>query len=671
MRKHPLLKGSLSVLCAGALVASTCVPAMALGTMNSYAPPTEPTTVDQKLITVGTKNTGISADLLGLTAVTDYSANEALGTLITSNTFGLMGSGLNANANPYFANTFYNAYADTVGLQKVSTSQAAQQPGVRKPDSADTKLVAENGNLSVIMSYRPDILLGCDPNSTAVGKSIKLKNGGAAVGMSKASLATSGYTDQVKTINEMPKTSPYYKAGDESYDPYYVELATFYGDGFYNEKATTGYYSLYTTTDTEYRLAAAAAEILEQDKTRTTRYGDPMKIASKYESYIRGLQLYIMAELNTNKAAKKKVAIVQSGGADTTAKTVKLAKSTESGNVECGDASLNSGNGSNEIGYVTEALENVCENVAGYHKADGAVDGSSWTAVVDASKLADADVIVLKNAADEANVKTLLTESGVQEKDFPQIMSKFMGSGGWGPEAAMSVGNAIGFVYPEYLNPVHALAYYFTNFYHVSADSKTLANALGMNIRTISLPKGVTADITAYDEAAIDKKIQTGLYYYGQNRAAIMDQMPKLTITGNVTIPQTDPNKKPAPALKAQSITGKSTVAKSFATAKSGAYKGKLKTTKSIASLTKTFGLKSKTSKTFAKSTSYVWSKTKKKYVASKTAAGKFSVTKGGKVYIKKGLKKGTYAFKIKVTAAKSSTYKAATKYITLKVKVA
>ena len=53
--------------------------------------------------------------------------------------------------------------------------------------------------------------------------------------------------------------------------------------------------------------------------------------------------------------------------------------------------------------------------------------------------------------------------------------------------------------------------------------------------------------------------------------------------------------------------------------------------------------------------------KSKKKY---------FTVAKSGKITVKKKLKKGTYKVKIMVTAAGSSTYKAAVKTVTVSIKV-
>ena len=109
-----------------------------------------------------------------------------------------------------------------------------------------------------------------------------------------------------------------------------------------------------------------------------------------------------------------------------------------------------------------------------------------------------------------------------------------------------------------------------------------------------------------------------------------------------------------------QKVTGTSTVTKTYTAAKSGKYKGKIKTTRTISSLRTTFKLSSVTSKSY-KVVSYSKSSTAKKYI---------SVSKAGKVYVKKGLKKGTYTLKIKVTAAQSTNWNSTCKYITLKVRV-
>ena len=73
------------------------------------------------------------------------------------------------------------------------------------------------------------------------------------------------------------------------------------------------------------------------------------------------------------------------------------------------------------------------------------------------------------------------------------------------------------------------------------------------------------------------------------------------------------------------------------------------------------------------KKLAHVSAKTKVKYKKANKAGGKRIVVSAstGKVTLKKGLKKGTYKVKVKLTAPASASYKAAkAKTITLKVVV-
>ena len=55
---------------------------------------------------------------------------------------------------------------------------------------------------------------------------------------------------------------------------------------------------------------------------------------------------------------------------------------------------------------------------------------------------------------------------------------------------------------------------------------------------------------------------------------------------------------------------------------------------------------------------------------AKASGNAKITVAKNGNITVKKGLKKGTYKVKIKVTAAGSNTVKAATKTVTVTITV-
>ena len=101
----------------------------------------------------------------------------------------------------------------------------------------------------------------------------------------------------------------------------------------------------------------------------------------------------------------------------------------------------------------------------------------------------------------------------------------------------------------------------------------------------------------------------------------------------------------PAPVVKKAATIKVSPLSKSFKV-------------KALKKAKKTFSLKAKVS-------------SKAKASFKKTSGNKkITVSKTGKVTVKKGLKKGTYTIKVKVTAAAKGNYKAATKTVTLKIKV-
>ena len=78
-----------------------------------------------------------------------------------------------------------------------------------------------------------------------------------------------------------------------------------------------------------------------------------------------------------------------------------------------------------------------------------------------------------------------------------------------------------------------------------------------------------------------------------------------------------------------------------------------------------------KKNQTIAAKSAMTVSKAQGKVTYKKTSGNKkITVSKAGKITVKKGLKKGTYKVKIKVTAAGNATYKAATKTVTVTIKV-
>ena len=87
---------------------------------------------------------------------------------------------------------------------------------------------------------------------------------------------------------------------------------------------------------------------------------------------------------------------------------------------------------------------------------------------------------------------------------------------------------------------------------------------------------------------------------------------------------------------------------------------------------TKAITAKAKSNTSFAKTKAFTITKAQGT-VSFKKVSGdkKITITKAGKITVKKGLKKGkTYSFKVKVTAAGNNNYKAGSKTVTVKIKV-
>ncbi|MGN0038690.1 MAG: hypothetical protein ACI36Y_06135 [Coriobacteriales bacterium] len=635
-----LVKTTVCSACAATMVAAQCGSALAIGSMSKFEAPTSETSINKNVITIGAHTVGVGAEMLGLNQVTESSmSGTGLAACETSRFYGLYGTNLNEAPDPYVANFFYNAYAAENGKAQTAALNALGNAG-SKPDRADLTAVPEYGNVSLTLAYRPDMLMGCDPKSFTSGNVIVLKSSGTPVAAAKSSVATSGYTEMVEMINNF-KGTEFYQTGDENYDPYYIEFALWFGDASFSAdgKAHYGNYSLYSHVLNGYRMAGVAEEILKSNSAKTTRYEDsPMEIAQDFESYVRGLQLYILSAIDKGDVEKRSFASVYT--VDTDAKTVQLYKSSSEGSIECTEADVSS----NFMGYYTESLENVATNIAGRRDASStSTDGSGMLATVDAAELAKADVIILNTASDESALRSLMAGAGITQDKMPNICLSNAAavSGRWHAESAQVVGPTLGFVYPEILNGMYATAYFFEKFYHVKSDLTSLSNAIGLAFSgNLSLAPGVTDNLSGYNAASIESKINNGLWYYAQNKASIDKTMPKLTIDANNSLPTKNP--ATAQTVKVTKNATKTVKASSVA-AKKTTYTVNLSGVKTA--VTATLGS------------------------AAKKAGVKVTVNSKKKltVTVPKGIKAGTYKFTVK--AKVSADYKAsAAKTVTLKV---
>ena len=150
------------------------------------------------------------------------------------------------------------------------------------------------------------------------------------------------------------------------------------------------------------------------------------------------------------------------------------------------------------------------------------------------------------------------------------------------------------------------------------------------------------------------------------------------TVKATVTNPVGDTkfkssNTKVATVTSAGKVTGKKAGSVTITATNNGKSASvKIKVVKRANPMTvkaKTIKASSKKTQTFKKAKAFTVKKAKGTVTFKKTKGDKkITVTKKGKVTVKKGLKKGTYKVTVKVTAKGNTAYKAKTKKVTLKV---
>ena len=708
IKKQGRAKALLGIVVALAmsLALVPAVSAFGLGDLQSWVAPSSKsaTSFEQNgktysYVTSATRKvTESTADVLGICNVTvcptaanpfTYTgdAQAIYDSIKTNARFGIYGSDVNQNMNPYYANYFYNQWTLANGGTDVAAPRdtvlvdANLNPGA--PNTALTRISAEYGT-SPTLYYRPDILYAVTSLTDSDGN---------AISYGAATASTSAYSDLVakirnKELGEYEGVS-LYQEGDENYDPYYVmaQMDSYTAD----------------IVNNLYSLASAAEAVIERSANtgnpKVTRYEDPMQIAGDYEAYLRGSQYAVLAAIDNGTVARKTVGIVSA--ADATENTITFVKSKNAKGAYTNDYA-------EFLGAVTD---NICD-------VDGLADG-----IGTAKDLLNCDVVFIygyggfnSTADDEVALKDTLTTilknyGATNEKRWPEISVQgpktvIHHDRGGSVENSVLVGALIGFAYPEVINPVDSLAYFYENFYHIKANR--LQDALGMNLAAMSLPKGVELSLDTYDELAYQNILAGGIAYYQANSAAIEEQYPLLAATKNMTIftvpliddadvvaADTPFNKSlqeviPTVTYKGtQLVYGKDFIVNNNVQKNAGTYtmtvvgKGNYAGSKAaqfkIVKGTQPITVSASTQTLKAADLAKV-----KKTVSALTvtgAAGRVTYAKvgksdlsvnkaNGKITVNKNTAKGTYTVKVKVSAAGNADYNAATKTVTVIVKV-
>lgn len=428
--------------------------------------PTSATAINSDIITVAAhRAANVSPEILGANVVatnqiggaSPYTLNDIQGASVPGTTaqenplLKIFGSSLNENYDPYLSNFLYNSLVgSTVGIEAVNTATGG-------PNSADV-VGSGTSATSVSLDQRPDILLGIAPNSFGTG-----------------------YQDLI--------------AGISGYDPELV-----------NYNLTTSYDILDGLKD----LAAAIDNVKLSDPSKTTRYGDPVTIASDYENYVKGLQAYIVKNINTGVVDKKSVAIVNpTPNADGTYKAY--------------DKTVSSGTAA--VCRAAEYVANTTDNVTAGKTKDA--DGTYHLTAADVEL---ADVIIIAGitnlgydgsaakAAFEADLNSKLSSPNTKPilSSLPiTAYGMFMNSA----DNAIGFGYYNGFIYGNtILNPTYATAYFFEQFYHVT-DSTKLSAAITECLSPVLAGDGVSNSLSGYSSTNISSKILEGWNYYYANQS--------------------------------------------------------------------------------------------------------------------------------------------------------
>ena len=467
-------KKTLSLVIAVVLLITLAIPAYAVNSENgtigddvtgyTYTAPTEPMAVDDNIITATAHRAASPVlGMLGINAVSGFGminggAPADLATAEQCAALGVWGSSLNESPDPYFWNYFYNFYAAENGLE-VSSDALVNSDVRASPMMADTNLLEEYGNISVSLSTRPDIAVGCSTERSGTD--------------------TDGYNEQLATINAFTSDSPYYHEGDETYSPKLVSYQTTY---------------IKQMIESVKRIADAVNEV-ENETGKTTRYGDVQIIAGDYEKYVYGIISYVQAELAENGVENKTVAV--------------LTEINEDGTYTVADSLSTSATS------LVRAYE-YCMCVS-----DSITDIYGTTLTVD--QLLEADAIVTINNTNITSTQLLEsfgdnTYDGMIISNTPATLyGMTMNS----VENAMGYAYVIGSLYCDVIDisPVELCAYFYQHFLHIS-DMDGVEQVVLTNFSETILPEGISATLPSdYSADKIEAQLLNGMQYYVANTA--------------------------------------------------------------------------------------------------------------------------------------------------------
>lgn len=448
------------------------------------------------------------------------------------------------------------------------------------------------------------------------------------------------------------------------------------------------------------------------------------------EKITRGAVYYTLSQIDDGKVAKKKVAFLTGDPSNGTATVVKYDFIDQIGGGATGGKTNTASLVVDQL-TGTEVSSTPADSVSGVSYTTYTVDADALAGcdyVVDANGSMSTNQLqtwVAKNVSSYANKQRALND--VQYlTNSPAIMNGH----NFTTEKLIWGAFNISFFYPELFPNMELVAWWYDNIYHLKADSVRTAMQWGLANASLPAETELSALGKGYSTADLDSKFKEGYEYYqdikgtapynteqfktlapsetfvawaeGENflksdiivkgtnsysklttdKAFSLNAKPSVA-NAKVTYKSDNTQVATVDANGKVTIKGAGTANITVTASKSRYNSGSLKVAVKVAkpatkqaaqtitakNVTKTYKGKNKK---LAKKKTFKLSASAKTKVTFKKKSGnsKISVTSAGKVTVKKGLKKGTYKVKVKASAAATSAYKAASKTITVKVKI-
>ncbi len=486
-------KKVLALAIAIAMLATLITPlsASAYTVADEYMPD-KAISADDGYVKVGAHAAATSAvHYLGGNLVTERKSDfraitEASGTLNKLNAgkdrleLAVYGTNLNVEPDPYMWNYLWNLKAAVHGGEE--SEDAVFLANVSSPMAADTAIDEKYGT-SLTLVRRPAVLYGID----------------------------GGYDD---LLSKLPENQDEDSTND--YDPIQVPV-----------KSGT----IYDQITTMYDLAKVM-----QDSGDPGRYGDPVAIASKYERFVKGIQLYIMEKIKTGDLTEKTVAIITPNDPEEHSGLQTKYQAYTSDVTQGTAASTRAG----------EYTEHISKNLVNELDIKDESTDDNPLYYLTSEQLKEADVIVTiaqSGAVSEEEMKARLQEDGWKEEELNKvdfhctIPDGIFGITMNSVENIFGVGLLAGFMYPEAIDPIQAGMYLYETFWHVDGRDN-LEDFAAANFENSSLPDyeniGIETSPEDYNRAEIEGYIAEGLNYYSENSDSIAENAPQLEPSENI-----------------------------------------------------------------------------------------------------------------------------------------